>query len=118
MGAAAFLIAEFTGISYTDILKHALVPALVSYIALVYIVHLEALKMNLKGLPKPPSNKSFSAKMIGFLSGFIGIAVLGLIVYYGTWLDQGCRSGLCLYRCRHRLFRGLYLPAVDRLQAA
>ena len=29
MGAAAFLIAEFTGISYTDILKHALVPALV-----------------------------------------------------------------------------------------
>ena len=31
MGAAAFLIAEFTGISYTDILKHALVPALVSY---------------------------------------------------------------------------------------
>ena len=29
MGAAAFLIAEFTGISYTDIIKHALVPALV-----------------------------------------------------------------------------------------
>ena len=58
MGAAAFLIAEFTGISYTEILKHALVPALVSYIALVYIVHLEALKMNLKGLPKPPSNKT------------------------------------------------------------
>jgi TRAP-type uncharacterized transport system fused permease subunit len=40
MGAAAFLIAEFTGISYTDILKHALVPALISYIALIYIVHL------------------------------------------------------------------------------
>jgi len=89
MGAAAFLIAEFTGISYTDILKHALVPALVSYIALVYIVHLEALKMNLKGLPKPPSNKTFSAKIIGFLSGFIGISVLGLIVYYGLgWIKH------------------------------
>ena len=83
MGAAAFLIAEFTGISYTDILKHALVPALVSYIALVYIVHLEAMKMNLKGLPKLPSNKSFTAKMIGFLSGFIGIGLLGIAVYYG-----------------------------------
>ena len=83
MGAAAFLIAEFTGISYTDILKHALVPALVSYIALVYIVHLEAMKMNLKGLPKLPSNKTFSAKLIGFLSGFIGISVLGIAVYYG-----------------------------------
>jgi TRAP transporter 4TM/12TM fusion protein len=87
MGAAAFLIAEFTGISYTDILKHALVPALVSYIALVYIVHLEALKMNLKGLPKHPSTKSFSAKMIGFLSGFIGIGVLGIAVYYSLgWI--------------------------------
>ena len=42
MGAAAFLISEFTGISYTEIINHALVPALVSYIALVYIVHLEA----------------------------------------------------------------------------
>ena len=82
MGAAAFLIAEFTGISYTDILKHALVPALVSYIALVYIVHLEALKMNLKGLPKHPSTKTFSAKLIGFLSGFIGIGVLGIAVYH------------------------------------
>jgi TRAP transporter 4TM/12TM fusion protein len=89
MGAAAFLIAEFTGISYTEILKHALVPALVSYIALVYIVHLEALKMNLKGLPKLPSNKTFAAKMIGFLSGFIGIGVLGIVVYFGLgWIKH------------------------------
>ena len=79
MGAAAFLIAEFTGISYTEIIKHALVPALVSYIALVYIVHLEALKLDLKGLPKPPSSLTFMMKIIGFLGGFIGIAVLGLI---------------------------------------
>ncbi len=67
MGAAAFLISE----------------AVVSYIALVYIVHLEALKMELKGLPKPPSTMVFSQKLIGFLSGFIGIAVLGMAVYYG-----------------------------------
>ena len=89
MGAAAFLIAEFTGISYTDILKHALVPALVSYIALVYIVHLEALKLDLKGLPKPPSEKTFAGKLIGFLSGFIGIGLLGVIVYYGLgWIKD------------------------------
>jgi TRAP transporter 4TM/12TM fusion protein len=89
MGAAAFLIAEFTGISYTDILRHALVPALVSYIALVYIVHLEAMKMNLKGLPKPPSNKTFANKLIGFLGGFIGIALLGMIVYFGLgWIKD------------------------------
>ena len=89
MGAAAFLIAEFTGISYTSILKHALVPALVSYIALVYIVHLEAMKMNLKGLPKPPSTLTFANKLIGFLSGFIGIGLLGVVVYFGLgWIKD------------------------------
>ena len=87
MGAAAFLISEFTGISYTEIIKHALVPALVSYIALVYIVHLEACKMNLQGLPRHPSTKTFANKLIGFLSGFIGIALLGIAVYYGLgWI--------------------------------
>ena len=87
MGAAAFLIAEFTGISYTEIIKHALVPALVSYIALVYIVHLEALKLNLKGLPKPPSSLTLMTKLIGFLGGFIAIALLGLAVYFGMgWI--------------------------------
>ncbi|MDH3668351.1 MAG: TRAP transporter permease [Paracoccaceae bacterium] len=87
MGAAAFLIAEFTGIAYTDIIKHALVPALISYIALVYIVHLEALKMGLKGLPKHSSTLTLANKLIGFLTGFIGIAALGAAVYYGLgWI--------------------------------
>ena len=89
MGAAAFLISEFTGISYTEIIKHALVPALVSYIALVYIVHLEAVKLDLKGLRKPPSSLTFATKIIGFLGGFIGIALLGLFVYFGMgWIKQ------------------------------
>lgn len=87
MGAAAFLIAEFTGISYQDILKHALVPALVSYIALFYIVHIEAMKLNLQGLPKPPSSLTFARKMLGFLSGFLGIGLLGVFVYFGLgWI--------------------------------
>ena len=81
MGAAAFLIAEFTGVAYTDLLRHALLPALVSYIALVYIVHLEALKMNLKGLERPTSTMTFAGKLMGFLIGFIGVAVLFAISY-------------------------------------
>ncbi|HUS55041.1 MAG TPA: TRAP transporter permease [Thermohalobaculum sp.] len=83
MGAAAFLIAEFTGVPYTEIIKIALVPALVSYIALIYIVHLEALKMGLKGLPKHPSTLTLANKLIGFLSGFIGIVALATVVKYG-----------------------------------
>ncbi|OED42203.1 C4-dicarboxylate ABC transporter [Chromatiales bacterium (ex Bugula neritina AB1)] len=87
MGAAAFLIAEFTGISYTEILKHALVPALVSYIALVYIVHLEACKMDLKGLSRPPSSVTLASKAMGFLFGFILLALLTGAVYFGLgWI--------------------------------
>jgi TRAP transporter 4TM/12TM fusion protein len=49
MGAAAFIIAEFLGLSYTDVVMSAFIPAFVSYFALFYIVHLESLKLGLEG---------------------------------------------------------------------
>ena len=52
MGAAAFLMVEYVGIPYIEVIKHAFIPAVISYIALLYIVHLEALKCNMKTLPK------------------------------------------------------------------
>ncbi len=52
MGAAAFLMVEYVGIPYFDVVKHAFLPAVISYIALVYIVHLEALKAGMEGLPR------------------------------------------------------------------
>ena len=53
MGAAAFLMVEYVGIPYTQVIQHAFLPAVISYIALVYIVHLEALKTGMQALPKP-----------------------------------------------------------------
>ncbi len=52
MGAAAFIIAEFIGISYYDVIVHAALPAVISYCALFYISHLEALKLGLEGVPR------------------------------------------------------------------
>ena len=51
MGASAFIIAEFIGISYYDVIVHAAIPAFLSYGALFYISHLEACKLGLKGMP-------------------------------------------------------------------
>jgi TRAP transporter 4TM/12TM fusion protein len=51
MGAAAFIIAETIGVSYFDVVVAAFIPAIISYMALMYISHLEALKLGLKGLP-------------------------------------------------------------------
>lgn len=62
MGAAAFIIAEFLGMAYTDVIFAAFIPAFVSYFALFYIVHLEALKLGLKGMNDediPPKWKTF-----------------------------------------------------------
>ena len=49
MGAAAFIIAEFLGMSYTNIMIAAAIPAFVCYASLFYIVHLESCKIGLEG---------------------------------------------------------------------
>ncbi len=52
MGAAAFIMAETIGIPYFEVVIAAFIPAVVSYMALLYISHLEALKLGLTGLPR------------------------------------------------------------------
>lgn len=69
MGAAAFLMVEYVGIPFVDIIRHAFLPAIIAYIALVYMVHLEALKLNMKGMTKKDADKmNNKGKMIGVLS--------------------------------------------------
>ncbi|WP_148252961.1 TRAP transporter permease [Aidingimonas lacisalsi] len=87
MGAAAFLMVEYVGISYVEVIKHAFLPALISYIALIYIVHLEALKADMKGLPSNNPYKPFLHKAIGFLGGLLLLMGVAFAVYYGLgWL--------------------------------
>ncbi len=87
MGAAAFLMVEFVGITYLEVVKHAFLPAVISYIALVYIVHLEACKMGLEGLERRGPKKSAMQKMMGFALGVAVFCGLSLAVYYGlSWL--------------------------------
>lgn len=87
MGAAAFLMVEYVGIPYVEVIKHAFLPALISYIALIYIVHLEALKANMTGLPSSNPARPFLNKVIGFLTGLILLMALSFAVYYGLgWL--------------------------------
>ncbi|GLS12682.1 TRAP transporter permease [Hydrogenophaga electricum] len=81
MGAAAFLMVEYVGIPYVDVMKHAFLPAVISYIALFYIVHLEALKANMTGLPRR-GNSTASQRLVSFLMTVAGFIVLAGITYY------------------------------------
>ena len=86
MGAAAFLMVEYVGIPYTEVMKHAFLPAVISYIALVYIVHLEALKAGLQGLPRRTTS-TFGQRLLSFGLTVSGFVVLAGVVYYGIgWL--------------------------------
>ena len=97
MGAAAFLITEFVGISYPQLMMNAVLPAAISYIALVYIVHLEAMKLGLEGLKKPPSHVTLMQKLIGVLTGFLGMAALAVAVYYGLGWVKTALPGMTLW---------------------
>jgi TRAP transporter 4TM/12TM fusion protein len=81
MGAAAFLMVEYVGIPYVQVMKHAFLPAIISYIALFYIVHLEALKAGMHGLPRRTQSTA-SQRLLSFVMTVTGFIVLAGITYY------------------------------------
>lgn len=86
MGAAAFLMVEYVGISYLEVIKHALLPALISYIALLYIVHLEAVKAGMQGLPRNHSLGP-AARLAVALGSFLALLLLTALLYFSvTWM--------------------------------
>ena len=79
MGAAASVMAELLGIPYFTVVTHAFLPAVISYIALFYISHLESLKLNIKGLPEkevPNLKKTFFGGIHFLIPIFILIYLL------------------------------------------
>ena len=81
MGAAAFLMVEYVGIPYAEICKHAALPAIISYIALFYIVHLEALKYDLKVIPRG-YQRTPGQRVLGWAFGVSGTLAAGAAIYY------------------------------------
>ena len=82
MGAAAFVMASFLGVTYFEVVKHAFLPAIISYVALFYISHLEALKLNLKGMDDadiPNLKKTF-------LSGLHFLIPIFVLIYMLVYL--------------------------------
>ncbi|TGN39874.1 TRAP transporter permease [Marinobacter confluentis] len=88
MGAAAFLMVEYVGISYLEVIKHAILPAMISYVALIYIVHLEACKLGMKGIERL-NRPTLAMRMLNWVVILLGLCVLTLAVYYGIgWTKE------------------------------
>lgn len=84
MGAAAFIIAEFLGLSFSDVIYAAFIPAFVSYFALFYIVHLEACKRGIKGEDPAGLPRFWST----FFAGIHYLIPVILLIYTLTVLRQ------------------------------
>jgi TRAP transporter 4TM/12TM fusion protein len=78
MGAAAFIMAEVVGLPYLDVVRAAFLPAIISYMALFWVVHIESMKMGIKAIPRaqlPPFGKTL-------LRGCHFIIPLGVLLFY------------------------------------
>ncbi|WBY01601.1 TRAP transporter permease [Ramlibacter tataouinensis] len=110
MGAAAFLMVEYVGIPYSEIVKHAALPAVLSYIGLFYIVHLEALKMGMNPLvrraPRPVRDKLLRTGI-----GLSGSIIVVAAIYYAMVAIQSLLGAAATWGVA-LLMAALYLYAI------
>ena len=76
MGAAAFLMAEFMGVAYIEVVKAAAIPAVLYFTGIWIGVHLEAKKHGLKGIPRSELPKF---KELFFERGHLALPLVGII---------------------------------------
>ncbi len=82
MGAAAFIMANFLNIPYSTLIIYAFVPAVLTYVGLLYVVHLEALKLGLEGVPRrelPPLG-------LTFIRGIHYLIPVAVLLYELMWI--------------------------------
>lgn len=78
MGAAAFIMVEMTGIPYYEIIQAAVVPALLTYFGILFMVHFEALKYGIDGIPK---SETIPARTLLIRQGFLIFPILVLLYF-------------------------------------
>jgi len=81
MGAGAFIMAEITGIPYMDIVYAAIIPAVIYFVSVYFMVDLAAKKANMKGLPRDQLPKL--AKLAKQIFLFLPIVVLIYALFAG-----------------------------------
>ncbi|OOF65715.1 TRAP transporter permease [Rodentibacter sp. Ppn85] len=114
MGAAAFLMIEYVNMPYSQLITHAALPALISYIALVYIVHLEALKMNLQGLPRTDPPNPILIVLLKILTALLVVIGLTGMVHFGLgWIKTVVPNYAFLIVCA--LLTAVYLLLIRRV---
>ncbi|MDR7601151.1 MAG: TRAP transporter fused permease subunit, partial [Armatimonadota bacterium] len=127
MGAAAFVMAEFLGAPYLTVVQAALVPALLYFVSLFFMIHFEARRLDLRGLPREElpnvwqilRRRWYLAVPLGVMLGYLlqGFSPLRA-AFWGIVLAALAHLVTCLLEAGIPKARGLVgLPAVAVLVA-
>ncbi|WP_027355497.1 TRAP transporter permease [Desulfofundulus thermocisternus] len=90
MGAAAFIIAEFLGIPYINVVVAAIIPALLYYLCVLFGVHFEACRLGLTGLPREQLPNAWKVLREG---GHFLIPLVVLVYFLAVLQYTPIRSG-------------------------
>jgi TRAP transporter 4TM/12TM fusion protein len=80
MGAAAFLIAAFVGIPYIEVAKAGLIPAVLFFLSMVFMVYLESKRLGLKGIPAKELPKFKNVFFSGWYHFLPVVIIISLLV--------------------------------------
>ncbi|KIL49397.1 TRAP transporter permease [Jeotgalibacillus soli] len=108
MGAAAFLMAEFTGIPYWEIVKAAAIPAILYFVGVWIMTHYEAKRLGLRGLTKEelPSIKNVVARL------YLLVPIVAIIYFLSSGLSP---MRAALYGLFIAILVGFLQPGEKRL---
>ncbi|MDV5170282.1 TRAP transporter fused permease subunit [Photobacterium rosenbergii] len=101
MGAGAFVMAQFTGIAYSEILLVSIAPAILYFGCTLLYVHLMACKLGLKGMDKVTQLKMVMKQGWHFIVPLVLITTLLLMSYSPVLVGiAGCSAILVAAMCR------------------
>ncbi len=82
MGAAAFIMTEYVGISYFDVIKHAFFPAILAYFGLYCIVHFEAVKSKMPTFSRAATETTLGRRILSTAMGISAVIVSLCLTYF------------------------------------
>lgn len=89
MAAVAFIMADYLGVSYLSICKAALIPAILYYFCLFFMVDAKAIKANIKGLPKDQLPKTRKVMKEGWYLSLPFFVLIGMMFLNYTPMKSG-----------------------------
>jgi len=117
MGAAAFIMAEFSGIAYIKIIKHALIPALLYFASVFFTVDIEAAKNGIRGLRKdemvPLKGKVFKFCHLAVpIMLLLWLMIIGRSPFYAATISIFCIVVFSFFRKATRFSRDQIILAL------